>query len=418
MNDSMELILTIVDLSCIGRKIERSHRFNKEGGTIGSMDAGETRHWQVQDNRQEIQSTHARIIWRDGHFCLEDVSGTTFINEAEHSIGAQNVVALSAGDQIKMGSITFTTQIILGSEKVDVADYQHPQTLITMSSRSDVNQIIDEPSATGAFSGRPKSVGYSHRPYDPGTLGMGGALSSSEFIPSENNNLDTATDFSRAEPMLDEEFIDIPTLASPLYDENHESQPFESVAITPLMRGMGHFLNLADSQQANGFLEEAGRTLEAAIKGILLLEQDRIRVNKQLQPVEDNPLRLGLDYVATVDALFGDQKSQVHLSPSAAITECLSFLRMHAYASRQAVSEALTCVVDTFSPDILMARFQRYRRDHLVDINNPAWIWEMYNHYFEELKSTRQQGVDRLFHEVFEQVYDKALRDLRDEDKA
>jgi type VI secretion system protein ImpI len=181
---------------------------------------------------------------------------------------------------------------------------------------------------------------------------------------------------------------------------------------------MGHFLNLSDSQQANGFLEEAGRTLESAIKGILLLEQDRIRVNKQLQPVEDNPLRLGLDYVGTVDALFGDQKSQVHLSPSAAVTECLSFLRLHAYASRQAVGEALACVIDTFSPDVLMARFQRYRRDHLVDINDPAWIWEMYNHYFEELKSTRQQGVDRLFQEVFEQVYDKALRDLRDEDKA
>lgn len=418
MNDSMELILTIVDLNSVGRKIDRSHRFNKEGGTIGSLDAGETRHWQVQDSRQEIQSIHARIIWQDGQFCLEDVSGTTFVNEAGHSIGAQNVIALSAGDQIKMGSITFTTQIIIGSEKVDIADYQHPQSLIAMSNRSDVNQIIDEPSVTGVHSGYPQSVVYSHRPYDPGTLGMGGSLSSSEFIPSEDNILDTSAAISRAEPMLDEEFIDIPTPASSLYGESHESQPFESVAITPLMRGMGHFLNLSDSQQANGFLEEAGRTLEAAIKGILLLEQDRIRVNKQLQPVEDNPLRLGLDYVATVDALFGDQKSQVHLSPSAAITECLSFLRMHAYASRQAVSEALTCVVDTFSPDVLMARFQRYRRDHLVDINDPTWIWEMYNHYFEELKSTRQQGVDRLFHEVFEQVYDKALRDLRDEDKS
>ena len=34
MNDSMELILNIVDLNSIGRKIDRSHRFNKEGGTI------------------------------------------------------------------------------------------------------------------------------------------------------------------------------------------------------------------------------------------------------------------------------------------------------------------------------------------------------------------------------------------------
>lgn len=418
MNDSMELILNIVDLNSIGRNIDRSHRFNKEGGTIGSQDAGEALHWHVQDSRQAIQTIHARILWQDGQFCLEDVSGQTFINEAEHSIGAKNMVALSSGDQIKMGSIAFTTQIIAGTEKMDIADYQRTQSLIAMSSPSDVNQIIEEPSGSSAPSALPKSMVYSHHPYDPGTLGMGGSLSSPEMMPSGNNNLETGATFTRSEPMLDEEFIDIPTPATSLYGERHESQPFESVAITPLMRGMGHFLNLSDSQQANGFLEEAGRTLESAIKGILLLEQDRIRVNKQLQPVEDNPLRLGLDYVGTVDALFGDQKSQVHLSPSAAVTECLSFLRLHAYASRQAVGEALACVIDTFSPDVLMARFQRYRRDHLVDINDPAWIWEMYNHYFEELKSTRQQGVDRLFQEVFEQVYDKALRDLRDEDKA
>jgi type VI secretion system protein ImpI len=56
---------------------------------------------------------------------------------------------------------------------------------------------------TGA-AGYPQSVVYSHRPYDPGTLGMGGSLSSSEFIPSEDNILDTRRYFT-AEPMLDEE---------------------------------------------------------------------------------------------------------------------------------------------------------------------------------------------------------------------
>jgi type VI secretion system protein ImpI len=87
------------------------------------------------------RSIHARIIWQDGQFCLEDVSGTTFaVNEAGHSIGAQCDCAVRWGPD-QMGSITFMTQIIIGSEKVDIADYQHPQSLITMSNRSDVNQI-------------------------------------------------------------------------------------------------------------------------------------------------------------------------------------------------------------------------------------------------------------------------------------
>lgn len=418
MDNSVELILTIVDLNGIGRKIIRSHRFNKEGGTIGGLDANENRHWHVQDSHLGIQNIHARITWQEGQFCLEDLSGQTFINESEHSIGKQNIVALSPGDQIKMGKLVLSTHVSVVGEKGDVADYQHPQSIITMSNQNDVNQIIEEPSGSSSSTYNTTPVPFNNRPYDPGTLGMGGSFSPPEKTVLEDKNLGDVESLSRSEPMLDEAFIDIPSPAISHHYEMHDSQPFESVAITPLMRGMGHFLNFSDSQQANGFLEEAGRTLESLIKGMLLLEQDRIRINKQLQPVEDNPLRLGLDYMATVDALFGDQKSQVHLSPSAAVTECLSFLRLHAYASRQAVNEALSCVVDTFSPDVLMARFQRYRRDHLVDINDPAWIWEMYNHYFEELKSSRQQGVDRLFHEVFEQVYDKSLRDLCDEDKA
>ncbi len=48
---------------------------------------------------------------------------------------------------------------------------------------------------------------YSHHPYDPGTLGMGGSLSSPEMMPSGNNNLETGATFTRSEPMLDEEFI-------------------------------------------------------------------------------------------------------------------------------------------------------------------------------------------------------------------
>lgn len=418
MNNSMGLILNIVDLKDIGRKITRSHSFSKEGGTIGASEGDETRHWKIQDNSQGIQNIHARILWQDGQFCLEDVSGKTFINESEHCIGEKNVVALSPGDQIKMGKLTINTQLSMKGEKGDDVDYRHPESLLTMSNQSDVNHVIEEPAATSSSKYYLNSAPSTNRPYDPGTLGMGGPFSSSNILLAENNYVEIASASSQPETMLDEEFIDILTPAISHYKENHESLPFESVAITPLMRGMEHFLSFSDSQQANEFLEEAGRTLESAIKGILLLEQDRIRINKQLQPVEDNPLRLGLNYATTVDALFGDQKSQVHLSPSAAITECLSFLRMHAYASRQAVNEALSSVVDTFSPDVLLARFQRYRRDHLVDINDPAWIWDMYNHYFEELKSTRQQGVDRLFHEVYEQVYDKALRDMRDGDKA
>ena len=39
----------------------------------------------------------------------------------------------------------------------------------------------------------------------------------------------------------------------------------------------------------------------------------------------------------------------------------------------------------------------------------------MYQHYYRELSSSRQQGFERLFQEVFEQAYDQQLRQLQRE---
>ena len=38
------------------------------------------------------------------------------------------------------------------------------------------------------------------------------------------------------------------------------------------------------------------------------------------------------------------------------------------------------------------------------------WAWGMYTHYYDELASARQRGFEKLFWEVFEQAYDRALR--------
>lgn len=414
MNNSMELILNIVDSHSIKGKTKRSHVFRKEGGTIGSKEIQDEKHWFLQDNSEGIDVIHARIIFQDGRFCIEDTSGKTFINAADHSIGKDNIVALTTGDQLRVGKIILHSQLRYPGEKIDVPDYSQLQELISTEDKGDVNQVINATSASLSRHIYDESV-LSSRPFDPGTLGLGSPYSTPESSNPQGYADDLKNVTARVEPMLDEEFIDVPNPYQ--QPESYYTQPFESVALTPLMRGMNNFFSFIDSEQANAFLEEAGRTLESAIKGLLLLEQDRIRINKQMQPVEDNPLRLQMDYVTTLDTMFGERKSQVHLSPSAAVWECLSYIRLQSHASERAVEAALDSVIQSFSPDVLLARFQRYRHDSMTDINDPSWAWEMYKHYFEELRSSRQAGINRLFREVFEQVYDKSLRELREEAK-
>lgn len=83
------------------------------------------------------------------------------------------------------------------------------------------------------------------------------------------------------------------------------------VAITPLMRGFDAQLPIRNSQEAHDFLEEAGKTLKATIEGLLALQRSQHGLrDKHLRPIEDNPLRLNMDYDTTLNLMFADQKAR------------------------------------------------------------------------------------------------------------
>ncbi|HAS76971.1 MAG TPA: type VI secretion system-associated FHA domain protein TagH, partial [Marinobacter adhaerens] len=99
----------------------------------------------------------------------------------------------------------------------------------------------------------------------------------------------------------------------------------------------------------------------------------------------------------------------------AAVRESLQSLNHHQQATREAISEALEAILHAFSPEALLRRFHGYRRGLRQNEDEGRWAWDMYQHYYRELKSSRQQGFERLFQEVFEQAYDQNLRQLQRE---
>ena len=137
-------------------------------------------------------------------------------------------------------------------------------------------------------------------------------------------------------------------------------------------------------------------------------------MNKNMQPIEDNPLRLGLGYEETVKTLFSHERSPVHLSSAAAIAESLQSIEHHNEAVQSAISEALDYILAAFSPTKLLKRFSQYRKSSDLNLETgDEWAWSMYEKYYEELTSNRQKGFEKLFWEVFEQAYDRKLRELQ-----
>lgn len=186
----------------------------------------------------------------------------------------------------------------------------------------------------------------------------------------------------------------------------------------PMLEGLGvRVTNEQDVQRMHFLSQEMGQSLQACLKGLLALHEQAAEgrfgtMNRNLQPIEDNPLRLGLSYEETVRTMYDADKSLVHLSAPAAIAESLKNVRDHNEATQDAIAEALDQILNAFSPDVLLRRFQHCRRNtDAHEEGESAWAWEMYCNYYKELTSNRQQGFSKLFWEIFEQVYDKRIRE-------
>lgn len=397
--------------------------FSAEGGDIGHAPACR---WPVQDRAGSVAGRACQVILHDGAFCLRSLMPGLMINLAPVSVDA-GLVRLRQGDEIGLGALALKVFIHEGKLVSYSEQMAAPETIVTNRDR-----LADTLLTTD---GQPAYPGMPHRHQLADTVVNGFSTDPLQALRAES--LTTTGDLLSggvssapvSDPVKDNEintpFMDLPPLyADPQGSNDNDTSPAEMaqrhLAATPLLRGLGSSLTVRNSQDADDFLEEAGRTLQAAIKGLLELQQRQSSLSdKHLRPLEDNPLRLNMDYATALNVMFAEGKSPVHLAAPAAVSESLRNVRHHEEANRAAIVESLQILLDAFSPQSLMRRFIQYRRSH--ELRQPlddAGAWQMYSHYYDELASDRQQGFELLFNEVYAQVYDRVLREKQREPEA
>ncbi|BDM64448.1 hypothetical protein NFHSH190041_19000 [Shewanella sp. NFH-SH190041] len=451
--ETQYLTLVVTNTQLLEPGLSATHRFDESGGTIGAA-VGDT--WELRDNAGKINQSHARIVMADGYFCLNDSSGACYLNGATIPVGYQRLVRLNDKDVILIGPYLLRVHFSTlgesfswnqsGLEQVFPSDneFNNIGTELNDSWKKTAPEMaVDDPLiALDAIKSEMQSADLDK---NNSPLGQQELMQQTDYLLAKDQNwqgqcktvhADSEHDMNSAIAMkktLIEERnpMDDNTLAHleaelksqyPKYDYDEISltgQPTEGnhLLTTPLLRGLGtqvgHSENMVEMQ---ALAEEIGASLQSAIKGLLALHQ-QVKdsrygmMNKNLQPIEDNPLRLGLPYDDTVQTMFDSQRSAVHLSAPSAISESLNNVRHHNEAVLVATTEALGQILHAFSPDLLMRRFSAYRRPgQLLPESTDAWAWNMYKSYFSELTSGRQKGFEKLFWEIFDQAYDRTLR--------
>ncbi|WP_249977517.1 type VI secretion system-associated FHA domain protein TagH [Vreelandella olivaria] len=442
------ITLVVLNSEQLEGRSSSSHVFHAEGGTLGCSDVD---NWLLQDHVGRIQPQHAEILKIDGKFCLADRSGHTFINRATLPVGRNRKVALRDGDELTVGE--YRLKVHLGDRQAWQPGIHSLTTLI--------NEEQEDVTADGAW---PKGSGdvlhHQTKQEDP-IEALGGVIPGSlqhdpmvaldrgtpqlpaieplEAMPVSHRGHRgewqqqerrgeavrlpdikplNGTAVQRSSDMDERQLDDLERSVGEQLEDRWQkpiTQALGHVGADPLLRGLGLDLPFRDSEEQQAFLEEAGQTLRATIDGLRLLQQSQndskypLR-DRRLQPIEDNPLRLGLSFDETAETMFSAQRSPVHLSAPEAVSESLRHQGQHQAAVEEAIEQALGAILGAFSPEALLKRFHAYRGAGNRIENEGGWAWEMYQHYYRELNSGRQQGFQKLFWEVFEQAYDQSVR--------
>ncbi|EEW3330860.1 type VI secretion system-associated FHA domain protein TagH [Escherichia albertii] len=394
----------------------------------GNVGHGPECHWSVQDRQQSIPALAFTVVLHEGSFCLHPQTAQLWLNQAKIT-ATSDLIQLRQGDELQIGRLMVRVHLSRG----DAPHYD--ETMITPETIVTNRDILADTLLSTEGAPHYPGMTYRHQLADTVVNGFSAdplqALQSESLVTTDAPLSGIATVRPSA-PLSDPAgnggintpFMDLPPIYARPDDRSDDLSPTEMaqrhLAVTPLLRGLGGSLTVNNSDDADDFLEEAGRTLQAAIKGLLDLQQQRNSLSdKHLRPLEDNPLRLNMDYAVALDVMFAEGKSPVHLAAPAAVSESLRNVRHHEEANRAAIVESLRVLLDAFSPRNLMRRFVQYRRSH--ELRQPlddAGAWQMYSHYYEELASDRQQGFEMLFNEVYAQVYDRVLREKQREPEA
>lgn len=417
--------------------------------TLVVIGANKSAHWHLDDNSHRIQAQHCQIEYIDDAFCLTDLCSETYINGASAPFGFKQSARLKSDDEFRIGSLV----IKVGADPITEDKPESIDSLFdeeSSSIRYENNLNATHEHEADPLAGLDALLAQSNELMQPADA-LFDALNEKEeslsFTPQSDSEFELSSSITLKKQSVNKA-TQLTTgafhhdtslsgrLSSPMeafmehskdhYDTSNwhadANQDEKHLLAEPMMSGLGVALsegqNIAEIHQLS---YEIGESLQACVKGLLAVHEQVSRgrfgaLNRNLQPIEDNPLRLGLSYQETMNTMFDEAKSSVHLSPQAAISESLKHVRDHHDAMLHATSVALAQILEAFSPEVLLRRFSQYRRNHAQASQEPStWAWQMYSDYYQELISFRQQGFEKLYWEIFEQTYDRKIREIQRE---
>ncbi len=421
--------------------------FTARGGVIG---ASEEADWPLQDVHNSLPDFLARIELRDEKWLVTSFPGANvFLNKSSSPLRPNKAVILRRDDLLSFGDL----KVYFSDDFSDDMDYERYDDAVEVSALVTVNKghkgFIDSQAVEIDTSKVPHAQSYSQESKWSGhsivevddvdaLLGANPAYIAERKTrnkpdsnwekyfnePAYQGSLLEQTQMSDHEPKWKSEFEDFETEEVIMNSENEPMQTPKSDTMTAsqiliiLSRELGIPLGEIPEDELSDVLADIAMTLRTAIAGINGFYSDQLSGNTgaamaraNVHAIEDNPLRFSKDANEALRVMFLE-RHDVHLAPQAAVRDSLDQMELHNSSIRQSVDEGLENLLHAFEPENLERRFASYRRkdEDMDEVARDAWYWRTYKAYIQEMSNQRQQGLSRLFWEVFQNAYQEQMR--------
>jgi type VI secretion system FHA domain protein len=381
--------------------------FSVEGGTIGRSADND---WVLPDPLRYVSAHHARVLFRDGQFYLQDVSTNgVYVNDDMEPLAKRGSSGyrLTNGDVLRMGDYHIVAALEQAEREPDAAAAAVPTSIHALhtlgraterdiGARLNVEELLvpvidlDPVLPVNAYgqtvtSGRVQALARSSEDTAP---------------PSPAQSLARLAEVVAREP------------------KNGGALALEDIhtGLDAFCRGAGIESEQLPADAQTRLLHLAGRLFREALVGFKELErtrgETRNRYRIELPPPEHDDPRPSLADSRVEDlvvALFVQHEGR-RLDSVQWLRETIGEGKQHETATAQATRAAFVEFLDRLDPAELEARFERAARRGKARSADKAQYWELFTTFYRNLIEMPADHLPHTFVEAFAAAYREALK--------
>jgi type VI secretion system protein len=399
--------------------------FSVEGGTIGRSADND---WVLPDPRRYVSAHHARVLFRAGHFYLQDVSTNgVYVNDDMEPLAKRGSSGyrLENGDVLRMGEYHILAALESQNDAQPAAAAAVPTTIHALrplgrASERDIGAklnveellvpVIDMDPVLPALpvsaygqavdSDRVQALAQTAHASASALLAAPAAAAVEDAAPIGASLARLAEAVSR-EPKNSGGFLAL--------EDVH-------TGLDAFCRGAGIGTERLPAEAQGRLLHLAGRLFREALVGFKELERTRAETRNRYR-IESPPPEQDDPRPALGDAMVEDLVVELFLRHEGRRLDSVQWLRdtvtaarLHESAIALAMRAAFIEFLDRLDPAELEARFERAARRGKARSADKAQYWELFTTFYRNLIEMPADHLPHTFVEAFAAAYREALK--------